>query len=172
MVRTRYLSSSQKKVIDPVIQWNGFCGHPENVLLAMITDERPHIRELGLKRIMKARIQVSANKIRKFQVPLLNLDATEYYDMVDWHRVTVTEPTVTMNMTNNELKDMISAQISPSAIFPLFPCHTQAVERCVKLVTEASASVCGETSQHGFVQARVASCQLMPKIDSECDYKF
>ncbi|XP_050710076.1 uncharacterized protein LOC126994856 [Eriocheir sinensis] len=39
MVRTRYLSSSLKKVIDPVIQRNGFCGHPENVLLAMITDE-------------------------------------------------------------------------------------------------------------------------------------
>lgn len=83
MVKTRYLSSSQKKVIDPVIQRNGFCGHPENVLLAMITDERPHIRGLVLTRIMKARLHVSANKIHKFQVPLLNLIATEYYDMVE-----------------------------------------------------------------------------------------
>jgi hypothetical protein len=78
MVRTRYLSSSLKKVVDPVIRRNGFCGHPENVLLAMITDERPHLRELGLRRIMKARSHVSANKIRRFRVPPLNLDATEY----------------------------------------------------------------------------------------------
>lgn len=172
MVRTRYLSSSQKKVVDPVIQRNGFCGHPENVLLAMITDERPHIRELGLRRIIKARSHVPANKIRKYQVPPLNLNATEYYDMIDWQSLTVTEPPVTMNMTNDELKDMISAQISPSVIFPLFPCHTQAVERCVKLVTEASASVCGETSRHGFIRVRVASRQLMPKLESKCDYKF
>lgn len=172
MVRTRYLSSSLKKVIDPVIQRNGFYGHPENVLLAMITDERPHIRELGLRRIMKARSHVSANKIRRFQVPPLNLNATEYHDMVDWQTLTVTEPPVMMDMTNNELKDMISAQISPSVIFPRFPCHTQAVERCVKLVTEASAAVCGETSRHGFIRARIASRQLMPKLETKSDYKF
>ena len=56
MVTTQYLSSSLNKVVvDPVIQRSGFCGHPENVLLVMITDERPHIMELGFRRIMKAR---------------------------------------------------------------------------------------------------------------------
>ena len=42
MVRTRYLSSSLRKVVDPVIQRNGFFGHPENLLLSMIIDDRPH----------------------------------------------------------------------------------------------------------------------------------
>ncbi|KAG0719329.1 hypothetical protein GWK47_007306 [Chionoecetes opilio] len=118
MVRTRYLSSSLQKVVDPVMRRNGFCGHPENVLLAMITDERPHIRELGLRRIMKARSHVSANKIRRFRVPPLNRDVTEYQDMVDWQTLTVTEPPVTMDMTDKELQDMISAQMSPHRVFP------------------------------------------------------
>lgn len=101
MVITQYLSSSRKKIIDPVIQRNGSCGHPENVLLTMITDERPHIRELGLRRIMKARPHVSANKIHRFQVPPLNLNATEYHGIVDWQTLTVTEPPVMVDMTTN-----------------------------------------------------------------------
>lgn len=72
-----------------------------------------------------------------------------------------------VDMTNNELKNIISAQISPCFIFPRFPCHTQAEERCVKLVTEALAAVCGETSRHGFIRARNASQQLMPKLETK-----
>ncbi|KAG0726342.1 hypothetical protein GWK47_036814 [Chionoecetes opilio] len=123
MVRTRYLSSSLKKVVDPVIRRNGFCGHPENVLLAMITDEQPHIRELGLRRIMKARSHVSANKIRRFRVPPLNLDATEYQDMVDWQTLTVTEPPVMMDMTENELKDPDLCSDFTTCPFPRFLSH-------------------------------------------------
>ena len=38
---------------------------------------------------------------------------------------------------------MASGEI-PVADFPRYPGHTQAAEQTVKLVTEASASVCGE----------------------------
>ena len=38
-----------------------------------------------------------------------------------------------------------------------FPCHTQAVERCIKLVTEASQSVCGENRRDGFIRSRKES---------------
>jgi hypothetical protein len=100
----------------------GFCGHPENVLLAMITDEPPHLRELGLRRIMKARSHVSANKIRRFRVPPLNLDATECQDMVDWQTLTVTEPPVTMDMTDNELNDDLCSNFTkcPLPSLPFF----------------------------------------------------
>jgi hypothetical protein len=39
---------------------NGYFGHPENLLLGMITDDRKHIRELGLRRILKARSEHTA----------------------------------------------------------------------------------------------------------------
>ncbi|GBO34573.1 hypothetical protein AVEN_78988-1 [Araneus ventricosus] len=44
-----------KKVVDPVISRNAFMAHPENLLLSMLADERWHIRELALRRIMKTR---------------------------------------------------------------------------------------------------------------------
>src|ERR1043165_5375508 len=37
---TRYLSPELRKIVDPVIQRNGFFGHSENILLAMIMDSR------------------------------------------------------------------------------------------------------------------------------------
>ena len=38
-----------------------------------------------------------------------------------------------------------------------FPCHTQAVERCIKLVTKASLKVGGRDSRDGFVRATMES---------------
>ena len=35
------------------------------------------------------------------------------------------------------------------------PCHTQAVERGVRLVTEASQSVCSEKARIGFIKNRI-----------------
>ena len=83
-------------VIDPVIQRNAYFGHPENILLAMLTDERKHIRELGLRRILKARTIVKLPKrttkkrkstkttaIREFAIPKLNFEATDYVDLIN-----------------------------------------------------------------------------------------
>lgn len=51
-----------------------------------------------------------------------------------------------------------------------FPCHTQAVERYVKLVMEASAAVCGAESRDGFIQSRLASRKLMPSFNTKSQY--
>ena len=52
---TRYSNDALKAIVDPVISRNAYYAHPENLLLAMISDDRLHIRTLGLRRIMKAR---------------------------------------------------------------------------------------------------------------------
>ncbi|GBN05823.1 hypothetical protein AVEN_268681-1, partial [Araneus ventricosus] len=43
---SRYLSNELLQVVDPIIQRNAFFAHAENVLLAMLVDEREHIRGL------------------------------------------------------------------------------------------------------------------------------
>ena len=48
--------------------------------------------------------------------------------------------------------------------FPRFPCHTQAVERVIKLVTESSLSVCGPEARDGFVKAKIASQKMMQNL--------
>ncbi|KAK4875539.1 hypothetical protein RN001_011961 [Aquatica leii] len=44
-----------------------------------------------------------------------------------------------------------------------FPCHTQAVERCIKLVTEASSLVCGAEARDEIFLPNV---QLLTKVMS------
>ena len=40
-------------IVKPVIQWNGFFAHSENLLLAMVYDDNQIIKELGWRRILK-----------------------------------------------------------------------------------------------------------------------
>ena len=166
---SRYLSSELKAVIDPVIQRNGFYGHPENIILSMISDKRPHVRKLGLLRIMKARgMKSSTAGIRQFKIPVLNFESSDYIDMIDWQTCKLMEPPVTMKFSDEALKNMVDT--GEVLGVGKFPCHTQAVERYIKLVTEASAAVCGAESRDGYIQSRLASRKLMPSFNTKSEY--
>ena len=85
------LPNEVKVVIDPVIKRNGYVAHPENLLLAMVADERLHIRQLGLRRIIKARNQVIKG-VRQFRPLEINFSATDYTDLISWKDNIVTAP--------------------------------------------------------------------------------
>src|SRR6218665_338321 len=152
--RSRYLPEVIKAVIDPVIQCNGFFGHPENILLGMISDTRKHICALGLRRILKSRNDSHPeNGVGAFVIPELNFAASDYIDLIDWQNLSITEPPVLSTLSRTDLEEIIASDCVPVFQFPKFPCHTQSVERSVKLVTEASAAEVGQTSRHGFILA-------------------
>ena len=103
----RYASSEIKAIVYPVIQRNGFFGHPENLLLSMISDSRPHVRKLGLLRIMKARSLIKAN-IRQFSIPEINFEATDYIELIDWQKCKLTEPPITTCISDEFLTEMVT----------------------------------------------------------------
>jgi hypothetical protein len=45
-----------------------------------------------------------------------------------------------------------------------YSCHTQGVERCVKLVSEAAKHVEGQQTRHGFILSTVDSRKKMPVL--------
>lgn len=51
-----------------------------------------------------------------------------------------------------------------------FPCHSQAIERCVKLVTEASSKVCGPEARDGFIRSQIVSRQALPKFNTKVEF--
>ena len=120
ILRSRYLPKNLLTVIDPVIQQNGYFGHSENLLLSMLTDVRPNIRELGLRRILKAR----KNKLpsaRVFKVPSLNLSAKDYIDLIDWHVTgTINEPPLTFGICEEELLQFIKQKKHHQLLFLAF----------------------------------------------------
>jgi len=53
-----------------------------------------------------------------------------------------------------------------------FPCHTQSVERSVKLMVVASGAVCGQTRRDGFIRSRIESRRIMPQFHSKKYFKL
>ena len=69
---SRILQDSNRKVVDKVIQHNAYFAHPESLFIAMIHDDSPVVRELGYRRILKARSTVQ-KETRSLQCPKLTL---------------------------------------------------------------------------------------------------
>ncbi|CAG9792722.1 unnamed protein product [Diatraea saccharalis] len=160
---SRYLKPDLKKIVDNVIQRNGYFGHPENVLVAMLGDDMESIRELAYQQILKARSE-TASGIRTFKVPALNFDARDYTLIITWHDLKITEPPLTSYLSDEALKSIVKSGLGTIQNIKKYPCHTQAVERYIKLVTEASSAVCVEHKRDGFIRARLLSRARKRKV--------
>lgn len=99
-------------------------------------------------------------------MPEVNFNAEDYIDLIDWFNCTVTEPPLVRHLSDQELWDIVKQVPN----FDNFPCHTQAVERGVKIITEASTKVCGEESRDGFIRAKFDARKDLPKFESKCQY--
>ena len=53
---------------------------------------------------------------------------------------------------------------------PKYKCHTQAVERAVKLVTEAASSVVGEEARDGFIRQRINSRKEVGRFNTKVKF--
>ena len=83
---------------------------------------------------------IKSAKIQKFVVPKINFEAQTYPDLIDWENSAFSEPPLTALLTDTEIRDLEKDPL----FIPPFPCHTQSVERGIRLITEAASSVIGE----------------------------
>ena len=94
-----------------------------------------------------------------------------YTELINWQSCNITEPPLTVHISDVDITAFVKSKESPLINFPRFPCHTQAVERCIKLVTEASAAVCGNTSRDGFIRTRLEARSIMPVFNTKSEYR-
>ena len=52
------------------------------------------------------------------------------------------------------------------------PCHSQAVERTIKLVSESCKNVIGEASRNGFIKSTIQSRSITQSFSSKNYFKF
>ena len=104
------------------------------------------------------------HEVRKFRVPKLNFEAATFIDMIDFEKE-LYEPPLTMHLSDEQIRDIA---ITPLSI-PDYPSHTQAVERAVKLTTEAASKVVGYEQRHGMICQRVKARRFIPKFLSKKD---
>ena len=151
----------------PYVSRNAYFAHPENLLVAMLDDEDESVREKGVGIIQEIREkhQPSHRPVRPFMVPEIDFDADNYHSMIDWDSLLLTEPPLTYNHSDDELKLIIDEAIT----LPPYRSHTQSVERAVKMVTDASGKVYGLVAAQGYIRAKISSRQLYRKCDTKTE---
>ena len=86
--------------------------------------------------------------------------------LIDWESAKLTEPPFTLDFMEAELRAIKEAPLE----VPHYACHTQAVKRAIKLVSEASAAVVGQKAREGFISQRIKERQELTKFESKRDY--
>jgi len=109
--------------------------------------------------------------VRIFRVPEINFDASNYMDIINWTKVDVTEPPLVAHFSPDDLQCIAKEGLGDKFSFPRLSCHTQAVERTVKL-TEAASKVCGPEKRDGFIRTTLRSREKMPSLETKNDFQF
>ncbi|GBL86792.1 hypothetical protein AVEN_96030-1 [Araneus ventricosus] len=138
----------------------------------MLHDSRKHIRESAVRRILGARDKKTKNSgsLRFFKLPKLNFEAADYIDLIGWSNYVVIEPPLTMHIKDKDLKEICKEEQFLVLTFEHFQCHTQSVERCVKLISEVAMKVCGETARDGYIRAKLQVRKELPTFDNKGQY--
>ena len=164
----KYQPEEIQHIVQPVIERNAFWAHPENVLLSAISDNDTSFKQIAISKIIQAREvvrHICQSDVRKFIPPKINFDAPNYFALIEDDAI-ITPPPLLSEFTDEQL---IASIISPINI-PLLPCHTQAVERGVKVVTEASESVYGYEARHGYILNTIKSRESYKTFHSKRDF--
>jgi len=163
----RLLSPDVVSITFPVMQRNSYWAHQENVLLAMLADEDEENRKVAVDIIKSIRQQASASQhhIREFRPPHITDSCRTLRDLLPPVDQCKFEPPMTSKLTDEELDSIVQQRYQVN-----IPCHSQGVERCVRLVTEASGMVYGADARDGYIRAVVKSRQFMPSFQSKQDF--
>ena len=93
--------------------------------------------------------------------------------MIDWSKNVITEPPLFKNIPLQDIEEMASTGRS-FEFGPLLklPCHTQAVKRHVKIITEASKHVCGNDGRDGYIRSILKSRKEIPSFRSKKSFMY
>ena len=106
---------------------------------------------------------IKSTSIRKFVIPKFIFKANDYTELFDWKTAKFLEPPLTMKLSVDEIRGFILTLLE----LLRYPCHTQAVERGIKVVSEAASAVIGEEARDGLIRQK-----LLSRMDSgQCHTK-
>ena len=150
-----YCTEEEVNLLRPYLQYNGYFAQHEVVLASMLASKEREEREVALQMVKKLRKKEKKSKrktVRKVRNPELNLSATKLSEMVDIEKAT-SSPPILVKHTEEELDKFLEEPYNE----PGLPCTTTAVERGVKLTTEAATMVSGALNQDKLTWNRQAA---------------
>ncbi|KAF0297732.1 hypothetical protein FJT64_004840 [Amphibalanus amphitrite] len=156
-----------REAVMPYIRTGAWYAHSECLLLSLLASEHREDREFAIDQIVRLRgdSEFGDVSVRPRITPKLNPSASSLTNLISWQPDEVYEPVFTCHMPTSDIKIFADSPYRP----PKFCSHTQSTERCVKLVTEAAAEVCGQEARDGYIRARVRHREAMSAFDSKKD---
>lgn len=149
---------------------NGFYGHSEMIIVAMLTDEDKNVQKSGYDLIEKARGRSKQNPhfVLKLELPkIINTDIESYVDLLPAEE-DIWEPPSTKEFSDAELSEMINC--GETIKLPLIPCHSQHVEYHVQLMSLAVEKVNAHYVD-GYMLNTLKSRQHMPAYNRKSDFE-
>ena len=143
----RYLNGEDLQVVQKSVAHNAYMAHPENVVLGMLGDENPVIREEAVQLIRRMRDRRGAWPVRRFRKPEIKLEAGHYTELVNVHAAAAAadvEPPYCGLVSDTDLEQCLE-----TPLVTRIPCNTQSTERAVRCTTESAARVSGARWQDG-----------------------
>lgn len=108
----------------------------------------------------------SVVNIRKVVTPKIKWQAQNYHSMINWKNELKTEPPYIASLSDQQVTDIIKTPV----VLPKWPNHTQAVERGIKVMTEACTEVTGYSARDGYIRQRLMSRKMMPRFRTKRDF--
>ena len=150
-----YCTKEEVLLLKPYIQYNGYFAQHEVVLASLLASQEKEEREVALQVVKKLRKKEEKSKrktVRKVKNPEIDLAATKLSELVNLEKAT-SSPPILFKHTKEELEQFLEVPYSE----PGLPCTTTAVERGVRLTTEAATVVSGAWGQDMLTLNRQAA---------------
>ena len=133
-----FCTQEEIELLKPVIQFNGYFAQHEVVLASMMGSQDQEERQTASDIISSLRKKEKRSKrktVRKVKNSQVNLQASKLSEMVDVKKAT-SSPPLFFKYSDEELRQFLQEPYSVN-----LPCTTTAVERGVKMTTEAATVV-------------------------------
>ena len=173
LYQLKCLRSQRKEVLDivmPTVRRSAWYAHSEALIQTMLCSEDQKERTEAVEIILAIRgtgnpdSQVGDSSVRTRRTPDIKCDASCISELINWSE-NVSEPPLTCSLSTTDVKKFIKTPMQ----VPKWPCHTQSIERVVKMVTEASAKYFSQNKRDGAIRTHEASRRLMSKNESKKD---
>lgn len=109
--------------------------------------------------------------MRIFLLPNINFEASNYTKLIGWTYRKLSFPPMIENVSIENLEELLNTKGTPKFEFITFPCHSQSVEKIVKLVTGSSTKVYGEENRDNCIRLTLFSRSAMPSFNCKKDFK-
>jgi len=156
--KTCHLPLNIKEVLWKNLSGNSFCLIPQNFIYCLLMDDDSGIRALGVDAILKCRKSRKTSNPKR--IPDINFQAATWTELISLESVSIEdEPPSTRKFDVNDFQ-----ALDTHRTLPVFPCHSQSVERSVKLVSDTCQTVYGLERRHQLLKVKTLGYSTQPAI--------